>query len=86
MTLRYNEPYELDYDIPVSDMNSGEVGIITKWGGITEHVGVFVERVRDYLFSFEDERYWTLIPGGQEFRVRLLPNGATFTVVNNEGG
>ena len=77
-------------DIPIWDMNDGDLAIITKWNGNDKYVNVIVQRYGNILLPVgkHSDRSWTSILGnkemkardGQDFRVRLLNPGELIEV------
>lgn len=83
MALRLND-FCVDQDIPVTLMNTGQVGMITQWGDCNEYDDLIIKRNGTSLFSLTNYAFWSLIPTSKNFRVRPLLNGTTFTVVDND--
>ena len=73
------------------DMKDGQIGIITAWGTFPEYQGRIVQRYGDdlvYLGKGESSGWRGCfkepVNNEDEYRVRILPPGATLRIVEDE--
>jgi hypothetical protein len=73
--------------IPISEMNDGDIAVITDWDGRSYHIGTIVQRYGDDLItvSMPLGNGWGcffkhLKSGGFPARVRILPRGTKLEI------
>ena len=75
----------VDKTIPASQMNDGDIGVITSWNAL-DYIGRIVQRYRDLLITVGSpsgngwERYFRSNDTKPRCRVRLLEKGETLVV------
>lgn len=69
-------------DIPVREMKDGEIGIITQWVELIQHIGNIVQRHGDKLIRLQKGTLdsWDAISTKDECRVRILQKGETLII------
>lgn len=73
---------EVKLDIPVSEMEDGEIGIITMWGKYLGVIGTVVQLYNNVLISLQKPsgNSWTPIPLSDDCRVRILQKGEVLII------
>lgn len=80
-----------DDTIQMKELRDGQLAVITRWAAWPNNVGRIVQRVGAHLVCVgcKGEQSWLEMFNGDDFtsavfRVRVLPEGASLTVRDNE--
>lgn len=74
-------------DIPVRELKDGQIGVITGCPSSgRDFAGDIIQRHEQYLISIgrSSEYSWNHIPTSDDFRVRILGEGETLVITNNQ--
>lgn len=73
---------EVQLGIPVSEMNDGEIGVITMWGVTKHHIGLIVQRYNNSLIALQKPygNSFTGIAVGSDYRVHILQKGEVLII------
>jgi hypothetical protein len=76
-----------DNTIPVRELKDGQIAVITEWCNDNhEYDGQIVQRWNDNLIHIGEGsgESWTSLPNSDECRVRVLADGETLVIKNNQ--
>jgi len=76
-----------DNTIPVMELKDGQIAVITEWGNDNhEYDGQIVQRWNDNLIQIGEDsgESWTSLPNSDDCRVRVLEDGETLVIKNNQ--
>ena len=75
-----------DNTIPVRELKDGQIGVITEWRNFPENKGMVVQRYKNSIITLGgvSGKTWSPIPEYNLTRVRVLAEGETLVIKNNQ--